>query len=181
MQEKDEVVRLLFGQSLRSCKEYYDNFEKSFAALDTKAQYTITVAGVFIGAIFAFLKAENLNAYPVLRQWTGAAFLGASTAALMGSVMACVIGMFVRRVPPGLTAGTLSEIANDLDRSDLSAPVTRLHIGILKTQISIWKGVLGEISKKVHRKATAIAVGQSLLAASIALVGILVLLIIKGQ
>ncbi|EFL50690.1 hypothetical protein DesfrDRAFT_2631 [Solidesulfovibrio fructosivorans JJ]] len=56
MNNKDEMHKLLNIEILETAKQHYSELRQTWSLLDKKAESSITVAGIFLAAIFAFMK-----------------------------------------------------------------------------------------------------------------------------
>jgi hypothetical protein len=158
---------------LRAAEREYDDLSKTFVALDGKAQNTIIAAGIFLAAITAFLDQARLQQYLQIGRCFALFFLGGAAVLLVGSIIASLLGMRIRRVPTPLNAGDLGRMVDDvlaLHSSELNEPT---HENFLRDQIEAWRGTLDGMAAVNGNKATAALVGQVLLVIAAVFLGVL--------
>jgi hypothetical protein len=140
--------------------------------IDSKAQATATVAGIFIAASFAFVRnaAFQLNGVEKL-------FLAAVLVCLILSILLAVGAMVVRNVPMPPEPESVARMVEEL----LACPETeyeKRHAGILADTINAWLPVNRELRSSLGSKANKLAWGQRALLVAAVLMACLTVLTI---
>ncbi len=175
---KNSRIELL-EWTLQSCTDEYKDKGLTFSNLDTKAQNTITIAGIFLAAGFAFLQGDNLTKLICLGGIYAIILLGGSIVFLLSSAFCCLYTMKIRKIVAPLGSEALDKIVQDILGVDPSEFTNTTTENFLRDQISVWKEVLTDMSKTNLDKAKAVLVGQMLLASAIVIIAILLLVIIS--
>jgi hypothetical protein len=167
----------LLGRTLQSCVDEYKDKGITFSNLDTKAQNTTTIAGVFLAAVFAFLQGDNLTKFICLGGIHAIRLLGVSIVLLLSSALFCLYTMRIRKLVAPLESKALDKMVQDLLRADPSEFTDTIAENFLRDQVSVWKEVLTDMSRKNLDKAKAVFIGQVLLITAIIIIAILSLVI----
>ena len=98
--ERDEVEELYWLEVLKAQEAAYKTAVEGFRDLDTKAQSTVAIAGVFLAAIFAILRQGPIAALDVK------ASISVSVVSLIGAVLLAIRALGLRKVvkPPAADA-----------------------------------------------------------------------------
>ena len=148
MSRDEELLR----EVLDAYRAEYKELHEDWRALDTKAQGTITVCGIFIAGIFALLKDLSLATPSDVRQ-----SLTVTTVLLTISIVACVMSFFVRdvRVPRAEDHEENVSALIDAKRIDNTSIAN-----YLRDQCIPWKEANDSISAKKNIKASLLVFGQ---------------------
>jgi ABC-type polysaccharide/polyol phosphate export permease len=92
MSDKSKTDLLLFA--FASAEAEYKDLSETWKLLDTKSQATTAIAGIFLAAVFNFVR-------PPATQWTHCVrlLLGLIVVALVVSILLALLAMRVRSVP----------------------------------------------------------------------------------
>lgn len=168
----------LLERTLQSCADEYKDKGLTFSNLDTKAQNTITIDGVFLAAVFAFLQGDNLTKFICLGGTYAIIFLGFSIILLLSSALFCLYTMKIRKIVAPLESEALDQMVQHILSVDPSEFTDTTAENFLRDQISVWKEVLIDMSKNNLDKAKAVLIGQILLTSAIVIIAILLLVIL---
>jgi hypothetical protein len=146
-----------------SAAKHYDDYYKSFAALDGKAQSTATVSGVVLAAVVAFMNAGQLRPLLLGRGSCGY-FLVLSPA--IGALLAVLVSFAASKVMditvPFAAADQIKEAEDlaGLSQDELS----REHLlSFHRARLNHWKDALADIDSGVRKKAVLVLWAQILL------------------
>lgn len=170
----------LLEKTLQACTDEYKEKSTIFAALDSKAQNTISVSGIFLGAALAFIRADALADLVRTAGQPAVFLLGGAILSLLAAVVTCLIGMRVRAVAGPMGANTLAEMVGDLltlKPSELDDIRLENH---LQHQITIWQKTLEHTGRANENKGRTVFAGQLFLALAIVLVAFLLLIILNN-
>lgn len=160
-------------QVLQVAAREYADLSQTFATLDGKAQSTVTAAGIFLAAITAFLDQARLQQYLQIGRCFALFFLGGAAVLLIGSIVACLLGIRIRRVPTPLSSEELARMVDDILALSSSELGEATHENFLRDQIASWKETLDGMSGVNDGKARAVLMGQILLVAAAVFLGVL--------
>ena len=168
----DGSVERLLGLSLDSFREEYSELSETWRQLDGKAQATASMAGIFVGGLFAVLK---LN--PPALSGAERVLLTLAVAALAGAVVLSLLALFIRQVPAAPRGDTLHALVRDLlgldDQDERHARVTKL----LQDMIRMWSEANEQIHETNLWKARRLQWAQGVLLCGILLTAALVLVL----
>ncbi len=174
MGEKSGTVSGLFDSQLSAIDTVVNAFEsdfelleKSWSAIETKAQGTIAVAGIFVGFTFSYLKENEAASGFLMRGFALCVVL-----CLLASVATAVYALFVTRHAGAPEATLKHQLAEDY----FGLPATQrgpYHLLLAQNLVMHWSYVTGERRKSNDRKARRLLVSQSFLSAAIVLTAIL--------
>ena len=170
----DKCMRDKVAVALNACDnaaKHYDDYYKSFTALDGKAQATAAVSGLVLAAIAAFAKDGRSSVLVSSAYCWIIVVLGAPAAAL-ASVIICLVGARVTEVVVPFDSPEQIREAKNL--ADLGCDeFTQEHVlDYYRARLEHWITALGSIELVVKRKA------RWILRAQIAMIASLVLLLI---
>jgi hypothetical protein len=162
----DQRLDALISIAQNACDnaaKHYDDYYKSFAALDGKAQSTATVSGVVLAAVVAFMNAGRLS--PLLSTKGDCGYVLVLSPAI-GALLAVVVSFAASKVMditvPFAAADQIKE-AEDLARLPPNE-LSREHIlGYQHARLSHWKDALSDIDSGVRKKARLVLWAQVLL------------------
>jgi uncharacterized membrane protein YgdD (TMEM256/DUF423 family) len=167
---------VLLERVLQASVDEHAYNKRTFTNLDTKAQNTTAIAGVFLAAALAFLRGQALEQFVQFSGRYVVVFLGVSIILLLGSVLSCLIAMRIRGVIAPIGSVELIEMVNDILSLEPSEFTDATHENFLRDQIAAWQTTLRDTSNR--SKARAVLIGQLLLATAIVVVAILLLVIL---
>ena len=161
--ERIEALISIAETACDSAAKQYDDYYKSFAALDGKAQSTATVGGVVLAAVVAFMNAGRLS--PLLSNAGDCGYLlvlSPAIGALLAVVMSFVASKVMDITVPFAADDQIKE-AEDLARLP-PEELSREHLlGYQRARLNHWKEALSDISSGVRKKATLVFWAQMLL------------------
>jgi hypothetical protein len=173
--EKLLAIRESFRQAaLDAYREEYKELTEVWKALETKAQGTITIGGIFIAAAFTFAKdlaSTRLDYY-------GNLLLGAVIFLLIASVCFSILALKTREVsiPPG--GESVEELANDLrevNDGDLFDRKRRF----INDQSTLWKTSVSTTRTAIEDKERWLDLSQGFLTVAIVIAGALTLKLLR--
>ncbi len=168
---------------LKAYEAEYKSQNNRLVNLDQKAQYTATIAGVFIAATLAFLNAKDFG---ILLQWItpyAVCFFETSIGLLMLSVMFCIKAMAVREYLAPLSpksfntlVGDMAKIKESNQNSDITASI---FVKYLESLILAWEKPVQDVNNLNDGKAYDVYIGQLLLCTALALISIFIVMVIN--
>ncbi len=166
---RDELRELL----LSALAEQYKESTETWKALETKSQGTITVAGIFLAAVFAFAReAASIDPLPRI-------LIGITTVLLVASVAVALLSLEVRPVAPPPLGDFVDSGVRDLLKlpdSDLTEDKIAIYVIDRATE---WKSANESLARENKKKAKQVWASQILLGSSavpVAVATIIVLL-----
>lgn len=165
---KRDFLQFVFDRATYEQDELVDRWKQ----LDTKAQATTTIAGVFIAAAFAFVR--NTGAQPLgYQKWMFATML-ISLAATIGFA---IFTMLIRTISLPLTTEEVAKMIKDVLEMP-SKEFERRYEGLLVDTMDRWINALNETHGAVTAKARHLMFAQYSLLCSVGLALLLILLVI---
>jgi hypothetical protein len=169
----DTAIRLKIEIAKAACDDaskQFDDYQKTFSALDGKAQNCATVSSLVVASFIAFIKPETIHAlsagYPKLSPW----LLPLIGAVAIAPVFIAIATQRVMSVPTPF--GALSQIREarhvSLFGSDEITDATVLDF--YRNRLQFWKGGIEGLRTKVDSKATFVFVAQ--ICSGLALIGL---------
>lgn len=147
MSESDDLRKTLRDQLLGDLRTEYANVLETWKLLEGKAQTTMTVAGIFLAAVFAFAR-DLTNITP--RQQV---LIGTAVGLL---VFAVCLGLMVLRIKtvrtPPLGTFTSSRVTDVLAKNDSELP--QYFRAFLAEQVSEWTNAIVVARRTNDDKAT---------------------------
>lgn len=178
-QEKVHDFRiLLLKESLEASKIEYSILQKDFSDLDTKAQHTTAIAGIFLAGSLAFYSGESLPKLIILSGWPGILLLGMAVLMLVVSVAFSIRTMRIREVEIVDSASANVQVDELLDVPADEWPEG--HERFIRGQIEEWRSANLVLSATNNDKARIISRGQVCLSLAVMLVGLLLIIILLG-
>lgn len=150
--------QLLRQMALDSYREEYKEFSDVWKALETKAQATVTIAGIFMAAAFTFAKdlaATRLDYY-------GNLFLGAAIILLIPTIICSVFVLWrrtVKSVPSGEDVESWADAIANTSDDDLPDRTCRF----LDQHSSVWKETVASTKEAIAEKERLLHLAQTLL------------------
>jgi hypothetical protein len=152
-EEGDPRIELL-RDARDAYRAEYQILSERWKTLETKAQGTVAIAGIFLGGIFSFIKDLN-TASPTLERW-----LLSLLAVLLGiSVAFSVVALRVREIAdplPGEEAERMVLAVCSLPREEIPDRLPDLY----GEQFHVWKDVNARMRDCVTTKAARLGRGQ---------------------
>ena len=159
--QNDTCIRDKISVAISACDsaaKQYDDYAKSFIALDVKAQATTVISGLVLASIAAFVKDGRVAALHDSRWWI-LLILAAPVAALSGVVIS-VLGSHIREViVPFDAPAQIHDIQNltSIDCTEFSPEhVLLFH----RERLTHWSEALKSIVEVTETKAMWVARGQ---------------------
>jgi len=159
---------------LETFRREYEEQAKIFSVLDQKAQATTALAGVFLAAVLAFVKVEELERLFALLGGPGFWILSILISALIAVVVLGLYGTSLKDCPLPPKPEDLLQAMEDV----LDYPAAqRVHFANLLTQeIALWKPIVEDYLRVNEEKSRVIFNAQFVL--SLAIIGVALLLLI---
>ena len=146
MGEKSKTDLLEFA--FASAEAEYKDLSETWKLIDTKAQATTAIAGVFLAAVFNFVRPPGVSLAAPLTF-----LLGLSVGALVVSVLFALLAMRVRSVPALPASEEAARMVTDL----LAMPEAELearHRGLLADTVNVWLPVNRQLQAANATKAS---------------------------
>jgi hypothetical protein len=143
---------------LDSYKDEYKEFSEVWKSVETKAQGTVTIAGIFIAAAFTF--AKDLAATRL--DWYGKLFLGAAIVLLIPSIVLSVLALrrrTIKSIPAGSQVEQWADDIQDASEEDLAELTQRF----IDQHSLIWKETTESTKAAVAQKEGLLYAAQLLL------------------
>lgn len=181
--DSSEIKEALHQAVLEAYCADYKELSDIWKGLEVKAQGTVTIAGIFIAATFAFIRdLNNLHwGYPKRL------LLGLAIFSLVFCVILAILVLTLRTVEAPPTGEYVGQIVKDILRlkfeetvEDNAAKLSERKILFINEQIREWHKAKESASKILKRKVRYLWVAQWLLVTAISLVVLLTLSIIFG-
>lgn len=156
MNEHDPKTQLL-SDVLESYKEAYRELSEIWRNLDTKAQGVIAVDGIFLAALFAFIRVL-VEEPTVDEKWMLTILAGL----LFISIGFAIRGLWIESVPSAPLGESLDDLIADLIRLPEGTDIERMH-NFSNDHASLWKETNSAIHAVNERKARAVMRAQGTL------------------
>ncbi|HSU13139.1 hypothetical protein [Longimicrobium sp.] len=163
----------LLREALESYRSEYDLLVERWKGLETKAQGTVAIAGIFLAGIFTFIRDLKATS-PALERWVLVlvALLLALTVAL------AVLALRVREIEDPVPGQEAERMVLDICSLSVEEIPERMP-GLFGEQFGVWREVNLRVRASVERKARWLRCAQSfLMAASLLMCGMSVVLAI---
>ncbi|MBI1763503.1 MAG: hypothetical protein HYR56_18925 [Acidobacteria bacterium] len=170
--EKREV---LVKELLQSCVNSYSDADAAFKNLDSKAQNTVAIAGVFLGGAFAFFNGGAFDKFIRLGGTLATVILGIAVLLLITSIWFCIRALRIRFVPINDITISHQEVDEILERPDTE--IIQRYENYLRGQIGIWIGLADGFNQTNLGKAKEVSKGQLCLAYAVFFASLLLLII----
>jgi Flp pilus assembly protein TadB len=153
---ESDAPRQLIEAALDSYREEYRELWETWRRVDSKAQGTVAIAGIFLAAVFAFVQTLSVTT-PV-----ESALLVIAVALLVLAVLISVLVLRVREVPMAPLGDTLDQLVQDLIHGH-DRPGSAEVVGFLRDQTPLWSEANDELHTLGLKKANQLATAQLLL------------------
>jgi hypothetical protein len=160
----EALKKELYGAALDAYRSDYAGLADQWVRLETKAQATITVAGIFLAAVFASARGDAAPAL-LLDRW----LLGVSIVLLVLSVAGAGLALRVQTVHAGPPGDEIERFARLAIASAGPRSPDELRVGFLVEQSKTWAACTRELRKKNGDKAELVRGAQGLLVLGIGL------------
>jgi hypothetical protein len=168
--KEDKCLRDKVQVSTNACDnaaKQYDDFYKSFAALDGKSQSAATVSGLVLAAVAAFVKDGRIPVLMSCSRWWVLLILAPPVSALI-SVIYALVGAKVTEVVVPFDSPEQIREAKDLAQLDCNEFSQSHVLNYYNARLEHWIGALESIATAVSRKATWVLRSQIAMLASLA-------------
>ncbi len=157
-----ELVR----ESLAAQKEEYQELSETWRQLETKAQGTIAVSGVFLAAAFAFVRQLTASASIFER-----VLLIVGIALLVLSVSLSIWALRIRRVPKAPIGDAIDRLVSNLEQRGEQISQDRLA-NLVHEQTRMWRRTNESVQVANNGKAKRVFAAQCLLLSAILVVAV---------
>ncbi len=153
----------LLKDTIATASENYKDNVRAFAVLDDKAQKTGAIAGLFLAALFAYIKPDTVGS--LLRN-IGSRATGNLTGVILLLMICCLFSlltMWVGTYVAPLNLVHMTEMSSDLlhfPEAELSESVLEVHYG---ERIAVWTKCIGEQKNIATRKLVMVFLAQLVL------------------
>lgn len=180
---EERRIEILITASAAACDnaaKQYDDYSKTFAALDSKAQAVVTMGGIILAAIVTLTNSGKLGGLAAAASWPVTA-LGVLNICM---ALICIgLGFYASRVMPVSVPFAAADQIKEVD--DLihlpAAEVSKEKLlGYHAARMKHWKASLTNISEAVERKARYVKWAQWFIVATLAEGMFVLLLAFKG-
>ncbi|MGH9928096.1 MAG: hypothetical protein ACREA9_02600, partial [Pyrinomonadaceae bacterium] len=166
-----ELRREVAKNLVESCRVEHKDASGTFAALDTKAQNTIMVAGIFMAGALAFFRGDVLQQLVAVGSRLILVLLGLAVLTLILAITLCIYAMVTREV--SISEPRLFEEQAQVILNEPPDLLSDLYERYLFYQANHLNDLSSEIRKVNNTKATAIKSGQVFLAIATLFVALL--------
>lgn len=169
MPDRHSARDQLLAGALQSYRDEYKELSDTWRHVEGKAQGTITVAGIFLAAAFAFV-----------RDLTGAgtglvekSILAVAVGMLTVTVILAVLSLRVRELVAPPLGENLDDLITDLSGVSDAEEIAERLPRFVGDQLSLWKTANEAVDRVNKDKASLVALAQRLLLLAIGLVAAL--------
>jgi hypothetical protein len=163
------VSRLdLLDRATRYATDDYDLVSATFAALDSKAQATFGVSGVFVAGTVALL--NSLRDPSDGSGWAVAAVF-ATYVLLVGAIVTSILALKVREVATPISSASISQTTLEMVDLPDEELIADMRAGWYREQLRVWGQVIERLEKTNSEKALLVGLSQLLLVAAIIFAG----------
>jgi hypothetical protein len=176
--ESDPTDKCIIGKisvAINACDsaaKHYDSYYRGFMALDAKGQGTVTVSGLILAAMAAFLKDGRVPVLVSSSRWWILLILAAPAAALVAAIISLFGTRLVDVVVPFDASAQIHE-AKILAALDCTEFSQRHILDYYLERLTHWNRALDSIESAISRKARRVSLAQKMM-----LVGLLTLLLL---
>ena len=170
MTETDNQKAQLLQDTLNSYKEDHRELSEIWRNLDSKSQGVITVNGIFLAGMFAFIRGLSQSA-TCNEKW----LLTISAALLILSVVLALVALWVRSVPGAPLGESLQTLVDDILAAEDVPEPEKLN-DFMRDHARMWKSTNIEIQKTNELKALFLMWSQGILMLSISVIVIFMLI-----
>jgi hypothetical protein len=159
----------LLDRATRYATNDYEQATAVFAALDSKAQATFGISGVFVAGTVALLNSLKDKGDPSGWVVTG---LVAIYVVLVGAIATSILALKVRDIAAPMSTSDLTMMTSDMVALTDEELTTEMRASWYREQLRILEGVTTQLEKTNSDKASRVAFSQWLLLTAIILAGL---------
>lgn len=164
----------LLDRTLSYCADDYDLVGSTYAALDSKAQATFGVSGLFTAGTIALL--NSITASTDMLLWT-IVLVVLTYALLVSAIVASLVALKVREVATPMDSAAMAMMTLDIITLPDEELTAEVRINWYRDQLHEWKRVIDEVETVNSRKARWLWAAQvmlivAIICASFATVGV---------
>jgi hypothetical protein len=148
MPKLSELKESLQNKLLESYQEEYKELTGNWTSLESKATTVITVSGIFIGAVFAYIR-ESKSDTPNYEK----GFLVFSISCLVVSVAMAVFALNVRKIKKSPFGKNTEELSEGYEEISKKEDFERFSQGFANDQLKSWREVRNNIATENEKKA----------------------------
>lgn len=174
--DKHEAHKLLNQEVLSAAKGYYSELVQNRAALDKKAEGTVSIAGIFLAAVFAFARELGEGALIVEK-----VMLGTVVVLLICTVVLSLLALQARKARTAPPAVIIRKHVGVVIRSQASRPEDEylaMAMSALNTLSGVWDEASKDVLVVIEKKGRLVKLAQCVLFAASVLVAAIVIFII---
>jgi hypothetical protein len=173
MQSQPSSLGELPWLALDAYREEYRDLSETWRSLDAKAQGTGAIAGIFLAAIFAWVRE--------LPTWFGSTerrLVVAGIASLILSIIATVLALLIQRVAAPPLGDATGEMVRDIVAKQRAEELPDRVVALCNDQIDLWKESNADMTRVSESKALRIGIAQAALMLAAVLVSILAIVVV---
>jgi hypothetical protein len=159
----------LLDRSLRYCTEDYDLVTATFAALDSKAQATFGVAGIFVAGTVALLNTLRASDAP---SPGGVALVVLTYVLLVAAIGASIVALKVREVATPIDSASVAKMTLDVISLPDDELTDEVRANWYRDQLGEWERVIQSVERVNSTKARWLAWAQVFLLVAIICAGL---------
>lgn len=168
-----EEIRLeMLRDVLKSYEAEHARLTDRWKALETKAQGTVAIAGIFLGGVFTFIRDLKADA-PVAEPW----LLVLVALLLTTAVFLSVLSLRVRGIADPMPGEEAERIAKDVVRLE-TVDIRLLAPALYGERFDVWREVNVCVRALVEAKARRLALAQGSLLTAVLLMCILSVIVV---
>jgi hypothetical protein len=175
MADRPEASTDLLRLALEGYREEYRDLSETWRNLDGKAQGSGAIAGIFLAAVFAWVRPLAAGVGTVEK-----VFFCASIVLLVASVVAAVLALQVRTVSAPPLGDETGQMINDLLRPENADELPERVPRLFKDQIRAWRDTNRDMAEVNLGKANRVRDSQVTLLAAAAVVAALSVMAVLG-
>ena len=172
--EAAEILGLLQKDVLEAYRREFDYLSSTFRDLDSKAQGSSSIAGIFLAAVLAFVNRQGMMTLPILR---GAAALG--VICLIGSLIYSLQALTIRLLTRPPSGEDFERLLRDLRAPSAAADIRARGYNFYGDISGLWLEIVKERREINLKKASYIRRSQGLLAISAVFATLIILLVLS--
>ena len=165
----------LLADALQQYRAEYALLADRWKALETKAQGTAAIAGVFVGGIFAITRDLDAST-PVAEVW----LLGVVILLLTAAILLAVRALYVRNLADPPAGFQLEQMAMDTVKLDDGSFAEALP-AVYGEQFTVWREANEDLRSAVVTKALAVWRAQFVLAGAVLLMAVICLVMVATK
>ncbi|HEU4560910.1 MAG TPA: hypothetical protein VFS20_23870 [Longimicrobium sp.] len=163
----------LLADALGQYRAEYTLLADRWKVLETKAQGTAAIAGIFVAGVFAITRDLDQST-PFYEVW----LLVGVTLLLTTAILFAVRALFIRNLVDPPTGSQLEQVAMDVVRIDDDEEFAKLLPAVYSEQFSAWREANETLRQAVVAKAVAVWRGQMAVAGAVLLMTMVCLVVV---